>query len=527
MRDHTVAVDTSLTPSEIEFSPVYNAAVTFIDRHLEEGRGGKNAILGDGGSVTYAELAANVNRCGNVLANLGLARGERVVMVVKDCAEFFYLFWGAIKAGFVPVPINTMLRAQDLQYFIKNSQCAAVIYSPEFAGEVDAALKESDPGPAHPIPVDGEGTTIVSLMAGASPDLSPVAAGPDDDCFWLYSSGSTGAPKGVVHAHAAFAATCQYYAVETLGMGEDDVCFSAAKLFFAYGLGNAMTFPLWLGATAVLFAGRPDPGSMFKNIEAYKPTIFFGVPTLYAALLRAMETETPDLSSVRVYVSAGEALPPNILERWRAKTGHDVYDSIGTTEILHIFLCNTAEHLRPGSSGRPVTGYEAKIVDDAGKYVAQGETGRLMIRGDSLFKHYWRNPKKTAQSLLGGWLATGDTYYEDEDGYFVCCGRSDDMLKVGGIWCSPVEIEAKLVEHPKVLEAAIVGRADGDKLIKPEAHVVLNDPADASPELAKELLQHCKSGLAPYKYPRWFNFIDDLPKTATGKIQRFKLRENA
>lgn len=527
MRDHTVAVDTSVTPSEIEFSPVYNAAVTFVDRHLEEGRGGKDAIIGEGGRVTYAELAGNVNRSGNVLKDLGLAPGERVVMVVKDCVEFFYLFWGAIKAGFIPVPVNTLFRASDFRYIIKNSLCAAVVYSPEFAGEVETALEEASPSPAHRLPVEGEGTTILSLMAGASPDLSPVSAGPDADCFWLYSSGSTGDPKGVVHSHAAFAATCQYYAVETLGLGEDDVCFSAAKLFFAYGLGNAMTFPLWLGATAVLFAGRPAPDTMFENIEAHKPTIFFGVPTLYAALLRAMETETPDLSSVRAYVSAGEALPPNILERWRAKTGHDVYDSIGTTEILHIFICNSAEHLRPGTSGQLVTGYEARIVDDSGRDVPQGKTGRLMIYGDSLFKRYWRNPAKTTQALVGGWLATGDTYYQDEDGFFVCCGRSDDMLKVGGIWCSPIEIEAKLVEHPKVLEAAIVGRADDNDLIKPEAHVVLNDPADASSELADELLQHCKSGLAPYKYPRWFNFIGDLPKTATGKIQRFKLRQNA
>ncbi len=525
MPDHTVTVDSSADPSAIRFAPVYNAAATFVDRHIEEGRGAKVAIRSEAGAVTYAELAQNVNRGGNALLALGVAPGERVVMVVKDCAEFFYLFWGAIKAGLVPVPVNTLFRAKDFQYIFENSECTAVVYSPEFEGEVEPAVTAAQPPPVHAVPVEGEGKTVLALMAGASDSLSPTPARAEDDCFWLYSSGSTGAPKGVVHAHGSIAVTCQYYAVETLGMGEDDICFSAAKLFFAYGLGNAMTFPLWVGAQTVMFSGRPTPDAMFENIESYKPTIFFGVPTLYAALLRAMETQTPDLSSVRAFVSAGEALPPNILERWRKQTGRDIYDSIGTTEILHIFICNRDKNIRPGASGRLVTGYEARIIDEHGKDVPQGETGRLMIRGDSLFKYYWRNPEKTAQSLSDGWLATGDTYYQDEEGYYVCCGRSDDMLKVGGIWCSPLEIEAKLVEHPKVLEAAIVGRADDDDLLKPEAHVVLNDPADASPDLADQLLQHCKTGLAPYKYPRWFNFIDDLPKTATGKIQRFKLRQ--
>ena len=308
-------------------------------------------------------------------------------------------------------------------------------------------------------------------------------------------------------------------------MTEDDVVFSAAKLFFAYGLGNAMTFPLWVGGQAVLFAGAPTPAAMHGTIEKYKPTLYFGVPTLYAAQLRAMEETDADLSSLRLCISAGESLPPDLYHRWTEKTGLPILDGIGTTEILHIFISNRIEASKPGATGMIVPGYEARIVDEDGTDVPQGEIGALMIKGDSLLREYWRNPAKTKESLVGDWIRTGDTYYQDEDGFFFCCGRSDDMLKVGGIWCSPVEIEAKLVEHPKVLEAAIVGRADDDQLIKPEAYIVLNEAGDAGDELATELLEHCKSGLARYKYPRWFNFVEDLPKTATGKIQRFRLRD--
>ena len=288
-----------------------------------------------------------------------------------------------------------------------------------------------------------------------------------------------------------------------------------------------MTFPLWVGAEAVLLPGPPTPDSCHEIIETYKPTIFYGVPTLYAAQLKSMETNetnNPDLSSIRVCTSAGEALPPDLLKRWMDKTGIPLLDGIGTTEILHIFLSNQIDKIKPGASGLAVPGYEGKIVDSNGKEVPNGETGDLMIKGDSLLKLYWRNADKTAASIKDGWMYTGDTYYKDDEGFFFCCGRSDDMLKVGGIWCSPVEIENKLVEHPKVLEAAIVGREDDEQLIKPEAFIVLNNPKDAGDVLQKELLEHCKAGLARYKYPRWFNFVEDLPKTATGKIQRFQLR---
>jgi benzoate-CoA ligase family protein len=527
MSDNVVSVNTSTTPTTISYSDIFNVAVPFIDRHLEEGRGDKVAIrVHGGGDVTYATLAAHVNRAGNALLNLGINKGDRVLMMVKDSAEFYYLFWGAIKAGILPVPLNTLLRAKDYAYMIENSEAAGVVYSPEFVAEVEPALENSRHKPKITLLTDGEGETIAKHMVSASPDLIAVTTSAEDDCFWLYSSGTTGGPKGVVHAHKDMVITSQHYAVGVLGITAEDICFSAAKLFFAYGLGNAMTFPLWVGAEAVLLPGPPTPDSCHEIIEKYKPTIFYGVPTLYAAQLKSMETagKDPDLSSIRVCTSAGEALPPDLLKRWVDKTGIPLLDGIGTTEILHIFLSNQIGNVKPGASGLAVPGYEGRIVDDEGNEVPTGETGALMIKGDSLLKLYWRNPEKTAEALRDGWMYTGDTYYQDEDGFFFCCGRSDDMLKVGGIWCSPVEIENKLVEHPKVLEAAIVGREDDEQLTKPEAFIVLNNAEDAGDALEADLLEHCKSSLARYKYPRWFNFVEDLPKTATGKIQRFKLR---
>ncbi len=524
MQDNTVNVDTSQSPAKLTFAPTFNVAVPFIDRHLDEGRSRKIAIRSAEGNVTYSALAENVNLAGNALRELGLEAGDRVVMAVKDCPAFFYIFWGAIKAGYVPVPVNTLLRASDYRFILENSGCAAAIYSPEFAAEVEPALAEADPGPEHRLATEGDNHSFIGLMGTASDELEPAPATADDDCFWLYTSGSTGTPKGGVHAHKDMVVTSQYYGIETLGTVEDDVHFSAAKLFFAYGLGNAMTFPLWTGGQAVLFAGRPSPDTVAETIETFRPTIFYGVPTLYAAQLHAMEDKPADLSSLRACVSAGEPLPANIFQRWHDTTGLTILDGIGTTEILHIFIANSPGAHKPGASGRLVPGYEAKIVDDDDNPVADGDVGNLLIRGESIISRYWELPDRTAQALTDGWIRTGDSYYRDEDGYFVCCGRSDDMLKVGGIWVSPVEIEAQLVAHDKVLEAAIVGRPDDDEMIKPEAFVILKDAGDASDALADELREHCKENLAPYKYPRWFNFVEDLPKTATGKIQRFKLR---
>lgn len=521
MSDHTVQVDTKTSPAAIKFAPIFNTAVPFIDRHLDEGRGDKIAILTtESATVTYGELAAQVNRAGNALTELGIAPGDRVLMVVKDAPEFFYLFWGAIKAGIVPVSLNTLLRAKDYQFMITDSGCAGIIYSPEFAEEVEPALEAAEAKPAHVLPTDA----FADLMANAPAILDPAATGPDDDCFWLYSSGTTGTPKGTIHAHRDIAITCINYATDVLGLTEDDICFSAAKLFFAYGQGNAMTFPLWAGATTLLMAGPPTPDSTFDTIETFKPTAYFGVPTLYAAQLRALGETKRNLSSLRLCVSAGEALPPDILKRWKKETGLDILDGIGSTEVLHIYISNQPGKIEPGASGLIVPGYEARIVGEDGGEVETGLTGQLLIKGASAAKRYWNNPEKTARTMVDDWIVTGDTYLQDTKGFFHYCGRNDDMLKVGGIWCSPFEIEARLFEHPKVLEAAVVGRTDDNELVKPAAFVVLNNEQDRSDATAEELLQHCKSGLAKYKYPRWITFVDDLPKTATGKIQRFKLR---
>jgi benzoate-CoA ligase family protein len=524
MQMNSVDIDVSRRPSRLGFSPRFNAVVPFVDRHVAEGRGDKVAIRTAVEDVTYRDLAINVGRCATALTRAGVRTGERVLMVVKDSPSFFYLFWGAIKAGIVPVPLNTLLRHPTYAFMIDDSTAAALVYSPEYASEIEPALAAARHAPRIVLTTVGAERSLAALMEMAEPQVEAAAASADDDCFWLYSSGSTGRPKAAVHRHRDMAVTSQLVGVDVFGIGSEDVCYSEAKLFFAYGLGNNMTFPLWVGATAVLNDQRPGPASSFPLIQRFRPSIYFSVPTLYAAYLDTFEKERPDLSSIRVCVSAGEALPAEILRRWQEKTGLAILDGIGSTEALHIFISNTPDDVRPGSSGRPVPGYQVRICNDNGADAAEDESGRLLVSGASTARCYWNDPERTAKTMRDDWLDTGDTYRKDSDGYFYYCGRSDDMLKVGGIWCSPFEIESRLVEHPAVLEAAVVGRADKENLVKPEAFVVLRDGFRGGDALAAELLVHCRGGLAPYKYPRWINFVAELPKTATGKIQRFALR---
>jgi benzoate-CoA ligase family protein len=526
MRLRQLAVDRSVAPPVLRFDPGFNVARVFIDRHVAEGRGGKVAIRCASGDVTYRELVDNVNRCGNALSGLGIAPGQRMMMLVKDCPEFFYLFWGAIKVGIIPVPLNVILRAADYRVIFADTACSAVVFSPEFAGEVEPAL-EAAPAGTIALPVEGAPRCLRALLAGASPDLEAVDADALAPCFWLYTSGSTGRPKGAVHRHRDMVVTSELFGRGVLGVHQDEVVFSAAKLFFAYGLGNAMTFPLWAGATSVLLDVRPTAKNTLETIERFRPTLYFGVPTLYASQLQELESAQCDLGSLRLCVSAGEPLAAELFRGWKQRTGLTILDGIGSTEALNTFISNRPDDVRLGTSGRPVPGYEVRIIGHDGREAGPGEQGRLLVKGASTAVCYWNNPERTAQTMQGDWLDTGDTYICDEDGYYRHCGRSDDMLKVGGMWCSPIEIEARLMDHGGVLEAAVVGIPDEHGNVKPEAWIVLRTGVAPSEQLIDELMLHCKSHLAPYKFPRHIHFTAELPKTATGKIQRNVLRRSA
>jgi len=512
----------------IEIPDRFNAASFFVDRHVAEGRGDKVAFFHEDRTVTYAGLQELVNRVGNALLALGVEMEHRVLLLLLDSPEFVASFFGAIKIGALPIPVNTMMRAQDYLYFLNDSRARVAIISQPLLAEAGPILDQAKYLRHVVIVGKAEGKHIAfdQWVGKAAARLEAVETSKDDTAFWLYSSGSTGFPKGAVHLHHDMVVCSDTYALQVLGITERDRTASAAKLFFAYGLGNNMYFPMRVGAQGILYPHRPMPEGMFEVIDRYKPTIFFGVPTLYAAMLQVKEAEKRfNCSSLRLCVSAGEALPPELYKRWTERFKVELIDGIGTTEILHIFLSNRPGKVRPGSTGQVVPGYEAVILDDDGKPVPRGEVGNLRVKGDSTMAYYWNKHEKTKASLFGEWIQTGDKYYQDEEGYFWYCGRSDDMLKVGGIWVSPVEVENTLVGHPAVLEAAVVGKEDTDKLVKPKAFVVLKDTHTASAELEAGLKTFVKDKIAPYKYPRWVEFVSELPKTATGKIQRFKLRQ--
>ena len=520
-------VDRSVSPPDIHIPREYNAAHDLIERNLSAGRGAKIAYIDDGGEYSYDELARRINRFANVLTSLGVRREERVLLCLLDTIDFPTAFLGAIKAGVVPVATNTLLTPTDYQYMLRDSGAVALVVSKQLWPQFKDIVKDV-PAIKHIVVSGGAGVDDTrdfgELMSAAATRFQAADTTCDAPCFWLYSSGSTGKPKGTVHIHSSLINTAELYALPVVGICESDVVFSAAKLFFAYGLGNGLTFPLAVGATTILMAERPTPEAVFKRLRQHQPSIFYCVPTLYAAMLA--HAGCPDKSELRLRrcTSAGEALPEEIGKQWSARFGVDILDGIGSTEMLHIFMSNRVGEVRYGTTGKPVPGYEVRLVGDDGQPVGAGEVGELQIHGPSSAVYYWNNIEKTRATFQGPWTRSGDKYMMDEAGYFIYAGRSDDMLKVGGIYVSPAEVESALVTHDAVLEAAVVGREDDEKLIKPAAYVVLKPGRTASPALAAELQNYVKSRLAPYKYPRWIEFIDELPKTATGKIQRFKLR---
>ena len=614
-------IDRSTTPATIELPREYNAALEFIDANLAKGRAEKTAFIDETGRYTYGALAERVNRAGNALRALGAGLETRVLMCMLDGIDFPAVFWGAIKAGCVPIPINTLLTAGDYACLLRDSRARIVVVSEALLDRFAPALADQPhverlvvagtgmPGREHGTAAGrrmsghehektagtgmpghergaaaGSGAPgyerLADLLAAAPARLDAAPTTCDDVAFWLYTSGSTGTPKGSMHLHRDLIATAEHYGVATLGIREDDLVHSAAKLFFAYGLGNAMTFPFYVGATTVVLAGRPTPDAVTALLREHRPTIFYGVPTLYGAMLaqpsgegadspaggreddpppgdgsareqdralisapspgihpapgqdlRASGKERPPggghgagPSRLRLAVSAGEALPAEIGAAWEERFGAPILDGLGSTEMLHIFLSNREGDVRYGTSGKAVPGYVLKVVAETGEPAAPGEIGELWVNGGSSAVAYWNQREKSLDTFHGPWTRTGDKYVVDEDGYYHYRGRTDDMLKVGGQWVSPFEVESALLGHEAVLEAAVVAAGDERGLAKPKAFVVVREGVEANPELAAALQEFVKDRLAPFKYPRWIAFAADLPKTATGKIQRFKLR---
>jgi benzoate-CoA ligase family protein len=506
----------------------FNAATYFIDRHVAEGRGNKVAIECLDARITYSQLHERVNRVGNALRELKVRIEERVFLLLLDTPDFAACFFGAIKIGAVPVPINTLLKPPDYEYLLNNSRARVAIVSESLYSQIESVPKAQLRYLEHIVVLGANRHDAIHFedwIHNASPELEPERTSKDDAAFWLYSSGSTGFPKACVHLQHDMVVAAERYAKGVLKITEDDRCFSVAKLFFAYGLGNGLYFALSVGATSILCPGPPKPAQVLEIIERQRPTLFFSVPSNYAALLNYEAEKQFDVSSVRYGISAGEALPAVIFQRFKQRFGIEILDAIGSTEVLHMFIANRPGAVRPGSSGQIIPGYDAKIVDENGVAVPTGELGNLMVRADSTCSQYWNQHERTKDTIEGQWIRTGDKYSQDTDEYFWYAGRSDDMLKCSGVWVSPVEIESVLVEHPAVREAAIIARRDKDELIKPQACVVLNDGVKGSAELAAALQEFIVSRLPIYKRPRWVDFFEELPKTTTGKLQRFKLRQ--
>ena len=507
--------------------PEWHNASVIVDRNLEAGRENNVAIYSGDEQVTYGELARRINRFGHALKELGVEQEDRVLLVLNDTSSFPTAFFASMRIGAIPVPVNTLVDADEYRFYVEDSRAQMVVADHEHHEKVQEAL-DGVQEPVGLILTNGreEGVYILEdLLGWGEEELSPADTHKDDAAFWLYSSGSTGSPKGVVHLHHDIDYTCEAYARHVLEVEESDRTFSTTKLFHAYGLGNGISFPYWAGASSVLHPGKPAPQAVLEIIERYEPTLFFCVPTLYNSILDYPQAEDYELSSIRLCASAAEALPAHVFRRWKETFGLTILDGIGSTEMLHIFVSNTPDELKPGSSGKPVPGYEARILDEEEYPIEEpGEAGYLSVKGDSAAAHYWRNHEKTKETMKGEWIFAGDWYRVDEDGFYWYEGRADDMIKVSGLWVSPVEIENTLGDHNAVSEAAAVG-VPVEGLTHIKAYVVLREGHEGSEDLVEELQEWSKDKLKRYQYPHLIEFIEELPKTTTGKIQRFKLRE--
>ena len=514
----------------------YNAVSDFVDANVARGLGGKIAFIDPDRSLTYGDLQTRSVRFANALRALGLRREERVALLLHDSVDYPVAFWGAICAGNVALPLNTFLNVSQYAYILADSRASALVAAAPLAQAIWPIVDRlpylrtiiligavADDLPALP------GRTVhaiedVLAQASAAPFTADSLS--DEVAFWMYTSGSTGDPKGVKHVHSNLMATAKLFGQGVLGITGSDVVHSAAKLFFSYGLGNAMIFPLSVGATTVLWPPRPTPDGVFEIMRKHRPTIFYGVPSLYTALLAHQDIgKGAGSDRLRICVSAGEALPAHIGERWREVVGCDVLDGIGSTEMLQTFLSNRPGEIRYGSTGKPVPGYDTRIVDEQGNELGTDEIGELIVRGPTAGEGYWNQRAKSRHTFAGEWVYTGDKYRRDADGYYYYCGRTDDMFKVSGMWVSPFDVEAALVSHEAVLEAAVIGKEDADGLIKPKAFIVLKTGYVADEHLLETLKMHVKAQAGPWKYPRWIELRSDLPRTASGKIQRFKLRD--
>jgi benzoate-CoA ligase family protein len=507
---------------------VFNASTYLVDTHVESGDGDRTAVTGPGGTLTYSELLDRVQRMASGLRELGVRPEERVMISMPDSPDMLALILGAMRIGAVPVPVSTMMTARDLAGVLRDSRARVLAAGAEFAAVAEEAA-ESAPdlavfaltGETPPRAPAWAQSHLLSKIAESDGAGDPYPTSPDSTALWLYTSGTTGLPKGAIHRHASIRSVCETYGARVLGIRPDDRCLSVPKLFFAYGIGNSCFFPLSAGASAVLEPARPTPAGIAERLLTERPTLFFGVPTFYAALLSAgLPAET--FASVRQAVSAGEPLPAPIFRRFAERFGVEILDGIGATEALHIFVSNRPGEVRPGATGLPVPGYDVRIVDDSGADVPHGSPGHLMVRGDSIATGYWCRTEVTRRVFQGEWLRTGDTYVADEDGSLRFLGRSDDMIKAAGIWVSPSEVEARLLEHPGVAQAVVVAMPDGDGLDKPVAGVVR---AEGSSVTEEEIITFCREDLAAFKRPRAVLFLDSLPTTATGKIQRYVLRD--